>query len=158
MSQGLGIPNIHLSSSDTSEDNDDPRLSEIRIVVNTPIIITGDGNQLSIDTAVNASRVAAAVTTALRSMSSPAGGVPMIDGDGRPRPIYFEVTAEIKVEGSNNVVGDKAVLSNGVLGQIFRKEGDDSGVAEEEGKTKLKRERDDSNELAVDSKKRVRRE
>jgi hypothetical protein len=156
MSQGLGIPQVHLDDSDNEED--DPRLSEIRIVVNTPILITGDGNQLSIDTAVNASRVAAAVTTALKSMSSPAGGVPMIDGDGRPRPIYFEVTAEIKVEGSNNLVGDKAVLSNGVLGQIFRKEGDDSGVVEEEGKTKLKRERDDSNGLEVDSKKRVRRE
>lgn len=39
-----------------------------------------------------------------------ASGVPMIDEEGRPRPIKVQVTAETRVEGCRNVVGEKAVL------------------------------------------------
>ncbi|TVY50152.1 hypothetical protein LOCC1_G000073 [Lachnellula occidentalis] len=117
---GLNIHNTHVDSSD-DENEEEPRLSEIRITVNTPLMITGDGNSVSVDVALNASKVSAAVVAALRGMSTVAGGVPMIDGDGRPRPITMEVTAEIKVEGSNNVVGDKAILSKTVAGSAFQK-------------------------------------
>ncbi|TVY93901.1 hypothetical protein LAWI1_G000365 [Lachnellula willkommii] len=120
MSLGLNIHNTRVDSSD-DDDDEEPRLSEIRITVNTPLMITGDGNSVSVDVALNASKVSAAVVAALRGMSTVAGGVPMIDGDGRPRPITMEVTAEIKVEGSNNVVGDKAVLSKTVAGSAFQK-------------------------------------
>ena len=117
---GLNIQGAHVDDSD-DENEEEPRLSEIRITVNTPLMITGDGNSVSVDVALNASKVSAAVVAALRGMSTVAGGVPMIDGDGRPRPITMEVTAEIKVEGSNNVVGDKAVLSKTVAGSAFQK-------------------------------------
>jgi hypothetical protein len=34
-------------------------------------------------------------------------GVPMIDEEGRPRPIAVTAIAEVKIEGSKNVVGEK---------------------------------------------------
>ena len=43
-------------------------------------------------------------------MSMNGFGIPMIDENGRPRPISVEVQAETRVEGSRNVVGEKAVL------------------------------------------------
>jgi hypothetical protein len=33
------------------------------------------------------------------------GGIPMIDQDGRPRPVEIKADAGITVEGTNNVVG-----------------------------------------------------
>ncbi|TVY56036.1 hypothetical protein LCER1_G002191, partial [Lachnellula cervina] len=112
MSLGLNIHNTRVDSSDDEDEVEEaPRLSEIHIMINTPLMITGDGNTVSVDVALNAAKVSAAVVSALKQMSSTGGGVPMIDGDGKPRPVTMEITAEIKVEGSNNVVGDKAVLS-----------------------------------------------
>lgn len=35
----------------------------------------------------------------------------MIDEQGRPRPIGVEVLAEVRIEGSQNVVGERAVLA-----------------------------------------------
>ena len=148
MSLGLNIQNAHVDSS-SDENEEEPRLSEIRITVNTPLMIIGDSNSVSVDVALNASKVSAAVVAALRGMSTVAGGVPMIDGDGRPRPITMEVTAEIKVEGSNNVVGDKAVLSKTVSGTAFQKAQEEDQVGPktpetpegQEGQAGLKRDR-----------------
>lgn len=90
----------------------------------------------------------------------------MIDGDGRPRPIVVVCTAEIKVEGSNNVVGDKAVLSKTVTGNAFQKgkadeEGDEERLTPEtpeghDGQAGLKRVRGEIERLEVEPK-RVRR-
>lgn len=38
-------------------------------------------------------------------------GLPMIDEEGRPRPVKCDVDADIYVDGSNNVIGEKAVLA-----------------------------------------------
>lgn len=44
-------------------------------------------------------------------MTTGANGVPMADQDGVPRPIRVDVLAEMKIEGSGNVIGEKAVVS-----------------------------------------------
>jgi hypothetical protein len=168
MSLGLNIQNAHVDSS-SDENEEEPRLSKIRITVNTPLMITGDSNSVSVDVALNAAKVSAAVVAALRGMSTVAGGVPMIDGDGRPRPITFECTAEMKIEGSNNVVGDKAVLSKTVSGAAFQKaqeEDDDQEgpetpdtpdtLAGQEGQAGLRRDRGEIERSEVEPK-RVRR-
>jgi hypothetical protein len=35
----------------------------------------------------------------------------MIDENGRPRPLFVSVEAEVRVEGSCNIFGERAVLS-----------------------------------------------
>lgn len=36
----------------------------------------------------------------------------MIDEEGRPRPILVEVNADVKIDGSKNVVGERAVVGH----------------------------------------------
>ena len=50
-----------------------------------------------------------------------ADGIPMIDENGRPRPIKVEVMAETTIEGSKNVVGEKAVLAATLSSAATRK-------------------------------------
>ena len=35
----------------------------------------------------------------------------MIDEEGRPRPIKVDIAAELKIDGSRNVIGEQAVLA-----------------------------------------------
>lgn len=89
-------------------ENDVPgeKLSSIKITIKCPLFIKGDGNLVAIDTAASANKIATGVVGALRSMSMSGHGVPMIDEEGRPRPITVTAIAEVNIEGSKNVVGD----------------------------------------------------
>jgi hypothetical protein len=109
------------SPSDTSslseveeETSPQPHLSTIYLHITTPLLIHGNNNRVTIDTAANAIRISEGVVSALRSMcgaggggSGDGGGIPMIDEDGRPRPIKVEVRAETRVVGSGNLVSDR---------------------------------------------------
>lgn len=53
-------------------------------------------------------------------------GIPMIDENGRPRPIKVEVRAETRVDGSKNVVGEKAVIAATIGGGGFKRKGSES--------------------------------
>lgn len=77
----------------------------------------------------------------------------MIDQDGTPRPIDVSVEAGVEIFGTNNVVGEKAVLSKTVVGGALKKidpEQEGGPAAERKG---IKRERAGSEPLEMDSKK-----
>lgn len=88
-------------------------LSTISIQIKVPIYVSGNNNVLSIDPAVTGSKIAVAIVTGLRQMSGIAGGVPMIDENGRPRPIIVDVDGITKIDGSDNIIGDRAVYTAG---------------------------------------------
>ena len=130
-------------------------LPEIHLSISTPLTIDGDDNRIAVDASASASKIAAAVVQALKQMTAEGMGVPMIDEDGKPRPLKFEVVAETRVTGNKNVVGERAVLGTmfGGIGNEKKK-----AVVEGDQDTK-KRERTDSEpaEAEVDTK-RTRRD
>lgn len=103
--------------------DEDEGLSSIHLRINTPLVVNGDNNLVAIDPAASASKIAMAVVAAIKQMSMGESGVPMIDEEGRPRPIKVDVTAETRVEGSKNVVGEKAVLAAVVCKEDAKKKG-----------------------------------
>jgi hypothetical protein len=140
------------SDSDSEDENSPKKLSEIHLKINTPLLIQGNNNHISIDTSVNAAKISLAVVNALRQMSNASGGVPMIDEDGRPRPIKIDVAAETRVVGSGNVVGDKAVSAKGGgAGEVQKVDGKEKekGVGD-------KRERSGSESIGMDLKRAKR--
>lgn len=103
---------------------------------------------IALDASVSASKIALAVVQALKQMTMEGIGVPMIDEDGRPRPIKVNVVAETTVTGSKNVVGERAVLSTLFVGSGARKE---KMVVKVDKDTK-KRDRAGSEPLEMDAK------
>ncbi|CZS90653.1 uncharacterized protein RCO7_06804 [Rhynchosporium graminicola] len=106
-------PAARAANDDDSSDSDDDEegLSSIRIKIFTPINVRGDGNLIAMDTAITATKIAQGVTDALFSMTyGDAQGIPMIDEDGRPRPIRVVVSAPLTVLGSKNLMGERAVM------------------------------------------------
>jgi hypothetical protein len=110
---GHYVANNNLDYSD-DEDNgyegaeeDDDSLSAINIIIKCPLHIKGDHNLVAVDTAISANKIAQGVVGALKAMSMSGHGVPMIDEDGRPRPITVTAIAEVTIDGSKNVVGEK---------------------------------------------------
>ncbi|KAG9238709.1 hypothetical protein BJ875DRAFT_450141 [Amylocarpus encephaloides] len=102
-------------SDDEDDENSGSDLPAIHLRVSTPLHVSGNGNVVSINAADNAARVGFAVAQSLRQIGTVGGGVPMIDEDGKPRPIDVKVSAATVIRGSNNVVGEKAVLSKTII-------------------------------------------
>jgi len=101
------------NNSDDDSDNDEvSNLSEIRLFINTPLLINGDGNRVAIDPSLSATKIAMGIVNALKTMTVANGGIPMIDEEGHPRPVTIKVEAEVKVTGSKNIVGERAVLNS----------------------------------------------
>lgn len=98
------------ASDMTFENEEEPAQSTIQLTIRTPVNLRGDNNLLAIDASLTASKIAVSVVTALKQVSMGGGGVPMIDEEGRPRPINVLVEAGTIVEGKGNVVGERAVL------------------------------------------------
>ena len=115
-------------------------LSAINIIIKCPLFIKGDSNLVAVDNSGSASKIAQGVVGALKTMSMSGHGVPMIDEDGRPRPITVTVIAEVRIDGSKNVVGDKV---RPMLPQTVPKPALDNKEGTE---ANLKRERDGSEE------------
>jgi hypothetical protein len=102
---------VTLMASRPAESFDyDGELSPILISISSPITIVGHCNLVAIDPAETATDIAKAVASAIKEASISGTGLPMIDEEGRPRPIEVRVDAAIKVEGTRNTIGKEAVL------------------------------------------------
>ena len=102
----LANPPAHVFEDD--EDDEQEPTSNVSITIKAAVTITGNNNVISIDSAATGCKIAVAIVTGLRQISGIAGGVPMIDENGRPRPIIIDVDAGTRIEGSDNVLGEKA--------------------------------------------------
>ncbi|KAG5970577.1 hypothetical protein E4U55_001610 [Claviceps digitariae] len=107
---------------DTAEDgnifsDDCPQQSSISLRINTSVRVSSNNNHVCINEtpAQHANAIARAVVHAIQENSSGQCGIPMIDEDGRPRPVRIEVDAGLEVHGEGNVVGNE----NFVL-ELFR--------------------------------------
>lgn len=116
------------------EQQEEDECSPISLRITTAVNVTKDNNIVCINStpAEQANAIAAAVTQAIQRTSSGQCGIPMIDEDGRPRPLKIEVDASMLVEGSGNVVGTQEMIS-GVLGkQSLRRQREESEEPEAE--------------------------
>ncbi|KAF6810720.1 hypothetical protein CSOJ01_06164 [Colletotrichum sojae] len=97
------------------DDVDD--LSSISLRISTRINVAKDGKIIALPSSPTeqANSIAKAVVATIQGQDW-ASGLPMIDENGRPRPIKLEVDAGITVEGSSNVIGTESTI-NEYLGQ-----------------------------------------
>ncbi|KAF8867059.1 hypothetical protein BDZ45DRAFT_570407, partial [Acephala macrosclerotiorum] len=86
-------------------------LSPIALRISVPINVDGNNNVVAIDAAKIAIQIAKSMVKILQDMSAGTSGVPMIDQDGRPRPVECRVDCKVKVKGDKNTVGEKAVIA-----------------------------------------------
>lgn len=96
---------------DDYSDDEDREQSAIIMSISTEVRVSGDGNVLCISNrpAKTAQLIAEAVTQAIRqSNSEEHGGVPMIDEQGRPRPLRINIEAGLVIDGKRNVVASEA--------------------------------------------------
>ncbi|KAK0104477.1 hypothetical protein ONS95_004766 [Cadophora gregata] len=103
--------NNNNADDDEDSDSDDEDSTAIRLNIFTPINVRGDGNLIAMDTSATATTIAQGVVDALRCLTyGDDKGVPMIDEDGRPRPIKVNVKAPLTILGSRNLMGERAVM------------------------------------------------
>src|SRR5580700_8623333 len=87
------------------ESDIDATYSPINIKISSPITVVGDGNLIATDPVEMASSIAHCIVRSIQDCSVACAGIPMIDEEGRPRPIDVQVDAKIKVRGAKNTVG-----------------------------------------------------
>lgn len=95
------------------EDADESNvMSPLSLRINTSINITKGNNLICLteSPASHANAIAEAVAQAIQKNSSGNCGIPMIDGDGNPRPVKIEVDAGMVVDGIGNVVGNEKII------------------------------------------------
>jgi hypothetical protein len=100
------------------EEEEEDSSSSISLRISTAVTVTKDNNLVCLADApaTQAGAIANAIVVALHHGSAGQCGIPMIDEDGRPRPIHLEVDSGLLVEGSGNVIGSEAIV-NEVLRQ-----------------------------------------
>ncbi|SPN97769.1 uncharacterized protein DNG_01282 [Cephalotrichum gorgonifer] len=96
--------------------------SPITLRVNTSVHVTHDNNIVCLRSAPEeaAGEAARLVMEAIKAGAAGSGGVPMIDEDGRPRPLVVEVEAGWRVEGAGNVIGREDVARDIVRARLGR--------------------------------------
>lgn len=129
----------HVTSSQQAMDaddgtySDDAQQSSISLRINTSVRVSSNNNHVCINEtpAEHANAISRAVVHAIQENSSGRCGIPMVDEDGRPRPLSIEVDAGIEVHGQGNVVGSETfvteVLRQKQWQQVLRRrwDGDD---------------------------------
>ncbi|KAG5949964.1 hypothetical protein E4U53_005606 [Claviceps sorghi] len=107
-----------LEAVDASSPDDYPRQSSISLRINTSVRVSSNNNHvcLSETPAAHANAIARAVVRAIHESSSGQCGIPMIDEDGRPRPVRIHVDAGLEVHGEGNVVG-----GDDLVGELLRR-------------------------------------
>ena len=95
--------------NDVPEHDED--LSPIIIHISSPLTVIGNGNLVAVDTDKAAINIAKTIARSLKEASVSSTGIPMIDEEGRPRPIEVHVDVGVKIDGTKNTVGERAVLS-----------------------------------------------
>lgn len=112
-------------------------MSPLSLRINSSVNICKGNNLVCLtdSPARYASAIAEAVTRAIHETSSATCGIPMVDGDGNPRPIHIDVDAGLTVDGVGNVVGSEDMVRE-VLRQrgeqLRRRRQDDDASAEAE--------------------------
>lgn len=101
--------NLYTVQPRNEEMDDDDEVdgrSPIHLRISTALHVSGNSNTvvLSASPAEHAKALAQAVMSAVRQCSDMNGGIPMIDEEGRPRPIDIAVDAGMSVEGSGNIL------------------------------------------------------
>lgn len=107
------VPDSRVSISGGLVDDDDlEELSPISLRISTHVNVARDGNIIALpcSPAEQANTIAKAVVETIQGQDW-ASGLPMIDENGRPRPIKLEVDAGITVGGSANVIGTESIIS-----------------------------------------------
>ncbi|KAG6032458.1 hypothetical protein E4U19_007445 [Claviceps sp. Clav32 group G5] len=106
------------TDTDTDTDTDDSP-SGIILRINSSVRISSNNNHVCINEtpAQHANAIARAVVQAIQENSAGQCGIPMIDEDGRPRPVRIEVDAGLEVHGEGNVVGHEVFVRDYVRGQ-----------------------------------------
>ncbi|KJZ78435.1 hypothetical protein HIM_02473 [Hirsutella minnesotensis 3608] len=115
-------------------------LSTISLRVNTSVTVASDNNIICLaDTPTkNATAIAHAMVKALQESSSGQCGLPMIDEEGRPRPIRVHVDAGVTVRGAGNIIGSETIVQELVRQRRSR---DTEATPEEEESHSAKRRR-----------------
>ncbi|KAK7226323.1 hypothetical protein V2G26_014326 [Clonostachys chloroleuca] len=100
-----------MNENETMDDDDEP-CAPLNLRINTSITINKSNNLicLSENPSSHANAIAEAMTSAIKKHSSGNCGLPMIDGNGNPRPIRLEVDAGLVVEGEGNIIGSESVI------------------------------------------------
>ncbi|PHH72303.1 hypothetical protein CDD82_6043 [Ophiocordyceps australis] len=108
----LDRANLLRGSAMADRPGDDDTASPISMYINTSVHVVNNQNLVALaDTpSAHANAISQAIAKALRENSSGQCGIPMIDEDGRPRPLQVHVEAGILVEGSENIVGSEAAV------------------------------------------------
>jgi hypothetical protein len=105
------VPQLAAQIDEEHPDSDmDSTPSPIIISISSPVTIIGHTNLLAIDPTEMGTNIAQSIVRSIKEASVCSAGIPMFDEEGRPRPIEIRVDAGIKVQGTNNTVGEKAVL------------------------------------------------
>ncbi|KAK1541856.1 hypothetical protein CPAR01_05243 [Colletotrichum paranaense] len=97
---------------DADEEGEEEEPSPISLRISTRIDVASDSNLIALpySPAAQANSIAKAVVNAIYERDWTAG-CPLIDENGRPRPLKLEVDAGITVRGSSNVIGTEAVIT-----------------------------------------------
>ncbi|PFH59243.1 hypothetical protein XA68_12614 [Ophiocordyceps unilateralis] len=100
-----------VDTADDSSVDSDEALSAINLSINTSVTVSSNNNTVCLaDPASNANAIAHAVVKALQDGSAGQCGIPMIDEDGRPRPLRIHVDAALTVKGAGNIVGNESAV------------------------------------------------
>jgi hypothetical protein len=99
-------------TQEEDEVGEDEGPSSISLRINTSVNVSKSNNIICLDAtpADHANSIAQAVVQAIHKHSSAECGIPMIDEQGRPRPVNIEVDASMMVEGSGNIIGGQEAI------------------------------------------------
>lgn len=107
-------PPIFQAPAQIGEDHPDSDMetthSSITISISAPVTIIGHANLVAIDPVEMGINIAQSIFRSIKECSVSGAGMPMIDEEGRPRPIEVRMDSGIKVQGTKNIIGEKAVL------------------------------------------------
>lgn len=104
------VPQTAAQVDESPESDMDPAPSPIIISISSPVTIIGHTNLIAIDPTKIGTNIAHNIVRSIKDASICSAGIPMIDEEGRPRPIEVIVHAGIKVQGTNNTIGEKAAI------------------------------------------------
>lgn len=124
--------NLNHPHDDDVDDDDDRSPIELRIT--TTVQVEGDNNAilLTATPAEHARVITEAVTATIRQAGGLNDGIPMIDEEGRPRPLRISVSAGMNMEGSGNVLGNADHVMR-FLGKRNRDDGGGDGTVAAKG-------------------------
>jgi hypothetical protein len=105
--------------ADNADGDSDAARSSVCLRVNAAVSISGDHNCICITKppADHVNTIVRAALNTIKENSSGQCGIPMVDEDGRPRPVIIEVEAGMMVHGTDNAVGNE----NAITGELRRR-------------------------------------